>query len=224
MANNETNTTKKSKNTLVHDTICLTLITLIAGILLGGVYTMTKKPIDEQNEKKKAEAYAAVYAGAEFEEDSAVVDKLGKYNEKLAAGKVTKSEENLSDVEISEVLKAKVDGADAGYVVTCLAKGYGGNVTLALGIDAEGNIKGIQITDCSNETPGLGQNSTSSDWNGQYIGMNSSQEVAVVKDGTGSTENGTVNAISGATITSKAVTRAVNGTLSFIASLAEQEG
>lgn len=48
MANNE-----KSQNTLVHDTICLFLITLIAGILLGGVYMITKKPIDKQNEKTK---------------------------------------------------------------------------------------------------------------------------------------------------------------------------
>ena len=45
--------------------------------------------------------------------------------------------------------------------------------------------------------------------------------LSVVKDGSGSTDNGTVNAISGATITSRAVTRAVNGALDFIASLSE---
>ena len=60
---------KKSGNTLVHDTIALTVITLIAGILLGGVYTITKKPIEQQNEKTKAEAYAAVFEGAEFVDD-----------------------------------------------------------------------------------------------------------------------------------------------------------
>ena len=221
MANKEKNVEKKSGNTLVKDTIALTVITLIAGILLGGVYTMTKKPIEEQNEKKKAQAYAAVFEGAEFVSDDGINEKLAAYNEELAAGKIVKANETLSDVVISEIMKAQVNGADAGYVVTCAAKGYGGNVTLALGIDAEGNIQGIQITDASNETPGLGQNSTSTDWNSQYIGMNTSQEVAVVKDGTGSAENGSINAISGATITSSAVTRAVNGTLSFIASLSE---
>lgn len=218
MANNDK---KKSGNTLVHDTIALTIITLVAGVLLGGVYTMTEKPIEEQNAKTKAEAYAAVYEGAEFVEDSNITKDLEKYNEDLAAGKVQKSGETLSDVVISEVMKAQVDGADAGYVVTCLAKGYGGSVTLALGIDGEGAVKGIQIMDCSNETPGLGQNSTNSDWNSQYVGMDTTQEIAVVKDGTGSAESGTINAISGATITSKAVTRAVNGTLNFIASLSE---
>ena len=218
MANKEE---KKSGNTLVRDTIALTIITLVAGVLLGGVYTMTKKPIEEQDAKTKAEAYAAVYEGADFVEDADITAKLETYNTDLEDGKVQRSGETLSDVKVSEVMKAQVDGADAGYVVTCLAKGYGGSVTLALGIDAEGAIKGIQIMDCSNETPGLGQNSTNADWNGQYVGMNATQEVAVVKDGTGSTDGGTINAISGATITSKAVTRAVNGTLGFIASLSE---
>ena len=75
--------------------------------------------------------------------------------------------------------------------------------------------------DCTNETPGLGQNSSNESWNKQYIGMNTTQEVSVVKDGSGSKDNGTINAISGATITSNAVTRAVDGSLLFIASLSE---
>lgn len=222
MANKEENS-KKSSNTLVHDTIALTLITLIAGILLGGVYTMTKEPIEKQNEKTKAEAYAAVFEGAEFSEDKDLDSKLQEYNEQLAAGEIKADAmgETLSDVEISEVMKAQKDGEDAGYVVTCSGKGYGGSVTLALGIDFTGNILGIQVTDCSNETPGLGQNSSGS-WNEQYVGMALGEKgVSVVKDGSGSMENSTINAISGATITSRAVTRAVNASLSFITSLSE---
>lgn len=221
MANKEEK--KKSENTLIHDTIALTLITLIAGILLGGVYTVTKKPIEQQNEKTKAEAYAAVFEGADFVDDKGIDDALAKYNEKLANGEVKADAmgETLSDVEISEVMKVQKDGADAGYVVTCSGKGYGGAVTLALGVDKDGNIVGIRVTDCSNETPGLGQNSSTS-WNEQYVGMAKGDSgLSVVKDGSGSTDNGTVNAISGATITSRAVTRAVNGALDFIASLSE---
>ena len=221
MANKEEK--KKSENTLIHDTIALTLITLIAGILLGGVYTMTKKPIEHQNEKTKAEAYAAVFEGADFVDDKGIDDALATYNEKLANGEVKADAmgETLSDVEISEVMKAQKDGADAGYVVTCSGKGYGGAVTLALGVDKDGNIVGIRVTDCSNETPGLGQNSSTS-WNEQYVGMAKGDSgLSVVKDGSGSADNGTVNAISGATITSRAVTRAVNGALDFIASLSE---
>lgn len=222
MANKE-ESSKKSNNTLVHDTIALTLITLIAGILLGGVYTMTKEPIEKQNEKTKAEAYAAVFEGAEFSGDKDLDSALEEYNKQLAAGEIKSDAmgETLKDVEISEVMKAQKDGEDAGYVVTCSGKGYGGNVTLALGIDSAGNILGIRVTDCSNETPGLGQNSSGS-WNEQYVGMALGEKgVSVVKDGSGSMESGTVNAISGATITSRAVTRAVNASLDFITSLSE---
>lgn len=217
MANNE-----KSKNTLVHDTVCLFVITLIAGILLGAVYQITKKPIEVQEEKVKQEAYAAVYEGAEFITDDDVNAKLADFQKDLTDGKVkTASGAALTDVEILEVMKATVDGADAGYVATCTGKGYGGAVKLALGIDADGVVKGIQIMDCTNETPGLGQNSSSESWNKQYIEMNASQELSVVKDGTGNKESGTIDSISGATITSSAVTRAVNGTFLFITSLSE---
>ena len=217
MANNE-----KSSSTIIHDTICLFVITLVAGILLGGVYIITKSPIEKQEEKVKQEAYAAVYSGAEFQTDKDVDAKLADFQADLAAGKIkTASGTDLSDVEIQEVMKAVVDGQDAGYVVTCTGKGYGGAVKLALGSDGEGVVKGIQIMDCSNETPGLGQNSSNEEWNKQYVGMASSLDVSVVKDGSGSAESGTINSISGATITSSAVTRAVNGTFLFITSLSE---
>lgn len=208
----------KEKSTLVHDTICLFIITLVAGILLGGVYFITKDIIDQRNKDAKIEAYGTVYKGAEFTSDREVDSKLKDFQKQLAGGKVkTASGEDLSDVVIEEVMVAD----KGGYVVTCSGKGYGGAVKLALGIDGDGKIIGIQITDCTNETPGLGQNSTSADWNKQYVGMTKEQDVHVVKDGSGKTEDGTINAISGATITSSAVTRAVDGTLLFIASLSK---
>lgn len=224
MANNENaevkQEVKKEKSTLVHDSICLFVITLVAGLLLGAVYAITVDPIDKQNEKKKQEAYAAVYDGAEFEPDSEIDKKLEDFNKDLAAGKISSAQMGvLKDVVIEEVMKAKVDGSDAGYVLTCSGKGYGGAVKMALGIDVEGTIKGIQITDCTNETPGLGQNSSNSGWNGQYVGTNASQDLTVVKGEAGSAEAGTISAISGATITSSAVTRAVDGAFQFIASL-----
>lgn len=110
MANKEKEEVKK-KSTLVHDTICLFMITLISGLLLGAGYTITKKPIAAQEEKNKQEAYEAVYQGASFEEDSALNKSLEKFNKDLAAGKVSsKALGSLSDVEIAEALKAKVDG------------------------------------------------------------------------------------------------------------------
>ena len=209
MANNE----KKSENTLVHDAIALFIITLIAGILLGAVYMITKDPIAKADEKATNEAYAAVYQGAEFAADDALTKSVEEFQKQVTAGDIGA----FTDVELIEARTASVDGALAGYVVKVSGKGYGGAVKIALGITKEGEILGIQILDASNETPGLGQNSTKDTWNGQYIGMTSDKELSVVKDGTGSKENGTINSISGATITSSAVTRAVNVALRFVA-------
>lgn len=205
MANNE-----KAGNTLIHDTICLFIITLVSGILLGAVYMITKQPIADAEEKAKKEAYAAVYPDASFSSDDEINSKLEAFQADLAAGTTkTVSGGDLSDVIISEVMVAD----KGGYVVTVSGKGYGGAVKMALAIDGDGKIIGIQITDCTNETPGLGQNSSNEEWNGQYKDKTTADEVKVDKDG------GDISAISGATITSRAVTRAVNGALLFIASL-----
>ncbi len=202
----------KGKNTLIHDTICLFLITLIAGACLGGVYKITKAPIEQQEQKAKEEAYAAVYEGASFSEDADVAKKLENFQSDLAAGKIkTNSGGDLSDVEISEALVAD----KGGYVVTASGKGYGGAVKIAVAVDGSGAIIGIQVTDCSNETPGLGQNSSDEKFIGQYKGKTTEDDINVEKDG------GDIAAISGATITSRAVTRAVNGVLLFVASLSE---
>lgn len=209
MANNE----KKSENTLVHDAIALFIITLIAGVLLGAVYMITKDPIAKADEKATNEAYAAVYQGAEFAADDALTKAAEDFQKQIASGEIG----GFTDVELIEARTASVDGTQAGYVVKISGKGYGGAVKIALGITKEGEILGIQILDASNETPGLGQNSTKDTWNGQYIGMTAGEDLYVVKDGTGSKENGTINSISGATITSNAVTRAVNVALRFVA-------
>ena len=211
MANSE----NKQANTLIHDAIALFIITLVAGILLGAVYMITKDPIDKAEEEATNKAYAAVYKDAEFASDDTLTEAVKSFQGDVAAGKIDAA---YTDVELIEARTASSGGSQAGYVVKVSGKGYGGAVTIALGITNEGEVLGIQILDASNETPGLGQNSTKEDWNGQYIGMTSDKTLSVVKDGSGSQDNGTINSISGATITSNAVTRAVNVALKFVAS------
>ena len=53
------------KNTIVQDTLILTIITLIAGFLLGVVYQVTKDPIAKQEEEAKTKAYQAVFSEAD---------------------------------------------------------------------------------------------------------------------------------------------------------------
>ena len=209
------NCENKQANTLIHDAIALFIITLVAGILLGAVYMITKDPIAKAEEEATNKAYAAVYKDAEFASDDTLTEAVKSFQGDVAAGKIDAA---YTDVELIEARTASSGGSQAGYVVKVSGKGYGGAVTIALGITNEGEVLGIQILDASNETPGLGQNSTKEDWNGQYIGMTSDKTLSVVKDGSGSQDNGTINSISGATITSNAVTRAVNVALKFVAS------
>lgn len=211
MANSE----NKQANTLIHDAIALFIITLVAGVLLGAVYMITKDPIAKAEEEATNKAYAEVYKDAEFASDDAVTKAVESFQSDVAAGKIDAS---YTDVELIEARPASSGGSQTGYVIKVSGKGYGGAVTIALGITNEGEVLGIQILDASNETPGLGQNSTKEDWNSQYVGMTADKTLSVVKDGSGSKDNGTINSISGATITSNAVTRAVNVALKFVAS------
>lgn len=77
MANNE------NKSTLMHDAIMLFVITLIAGVLLGGVYTITKDPIAKADEKATNEAYAAVYKDAEFKADDTLTKAVESFQRML---------------------------------------------------------------------------------------------------------------------------------------------
>lgn len=208
---------EKKNNTLVHDTIAIFVITLVAGILLGGVYQMTKDIIKQREADATNVAYAAVYKDASFEEDAELTKKREAFNADLSDGKVeSASGYKLTDVEITDIRKAD----KGGYVLTTSGKGYGGAVKVALGVNDAGEIIGIQITDCTNETPGLGQNSSKEDWNKQYKAATTAKEAVVNKDKEGAKgEVVEINAISGATITSRAVTRAVDGAMLLIASL-----
>lgn len=96
-------------------------------------------------------------------------------------------------------------GVLKGYIITTTAKGYGGDVKVMTAISPDNKIIGINILSAADETPGLGQNATKPDFYEQFAGK--SANVVVVKNGAKDNE---INAVTGATITSRAVTNAVN--------------
>ena len=98
-----------------------------------------------------------------------------------------------------------------GYVFTTSAKGYGGDVEIMTGVNADGTVAGISILTI-NETPGLGMNAKKDSFRDQFKGK--SGELAVSKDG------GEIVAITSATVTSRAVTKAVNEALALYESVA----
>ena len=107
------------------------------------------------------------------------------------------------------VFEALNGGEKIGYCVKTSSAGYGGEITMVIGV-ADGKVTGVSITGM-NETPGLGAKAEKPEFTNQYKGASGS--VALDKNG------GDIAAISGATITSKAVTEGVNTALAVAAEL-----
>lgn len=101
-------------------------------------------------------------------------------------------------------------GETAAYIFTESAKGYGGDVSVMTAVKPDGTVAGVAILDVSGETPGLGQNAAKESFYSQYAGLK--KGVSLLKNGA-KAENNEVDAVTGATITSTAVTRAVNAAL-----------
>lgn len=117
--------------------------------------------------------------------------------------------EKCSDGGI-EYYTAIKGGDTAAYIFTESAKGYGGNVSVMTAVKPDGTVAGVAILDVSGETPGLGQNAAKESFYSQYTGLK--KVVSLLKNGA-KAENNEVDAVTGATITSTAVTRAVNTAL-----------
>lgn len=184
---------------IIKDCLILFVITLIAGAALGVVYEVTKEPIAAQEAKKKVEAQQGVFAEADafdaVELDEAIVATVA-----------------TNGVTIDEAFDAKAAGAHVGYVIQATSpNGYGGNITLMVGVTADGTCNGYSLLTI-NETAGLGMNAKNADWAAQFAGK-AVEAFEVTK--LGASADNQVDAISGATITSNAVTEAVNACIAY---------
>ncbi len=97
-----------------------------------------------------------------------------------------------------------------GYIFVTSAKGYGGEVSVMTAVNTDGTVKAVEILDASGETPGLGQNITRNEFTERFKGK--PEGITAVKNGAVA-ENNQIDAWTGATISSKAVTKAVNEAL-----------
>lgn len=172
--------TKKSPNQIVRLTLILFLVTAITAGILGLVNMLTKDKIAEQTRLATEAAYAEVLPAEGYEE----VDF-----------------DTAQAPEYGIIDKVSRGTGGEGYVVELSFSGAQSTITAAVGIDASGTVTGVSIISHA-ETSGLGAKATEASFRDQYIGA--AQDVALTKTG------GTIEAISGATITSNAVTNAVN--------------
>lgn len=186
-------------NKIVKNTLILTLITVIAGFLLGVVYEVTKTPISQAQETAKKEAWQAVFSDV----------KLGDFKAEDVDQKA--ADKAVKDMGVNATIDEVCTAGDAGYVITTTDKdGFGGNIQITVGIKKDGTINGVSILSIS-ETAGLGIKATEPSFYNQYVNKQADKFV-VSKDG-GDGEQ--IDALSGATITSRAVTGAVNAALGY---------
>ncbi len=203
-----------SKGGFMKDALILFAITLVAGACLGGAYEITKGPIEAAELAAKEDAFRTVLVDA----DSFKLDDYSAALEK--ANTDVAGMDDFGNVQVDECATG-VDssGNPMGYVVTATSgDGYGGNITVSVGITTEGEVKGIAFLTIG-ETAGLGMNADTPEWKGQFAGK-TVERFNVTKAGASADDQ--IDALSGATITSNAVTGAVNSALYFVNSCVNQ--
>ncbi|MDD7283387.1 MAG: RnfABCDGE type electron transport complex subunit G [Wujia sp.] len=189
--------------------VAICVITVVMGAALGGVYSVTKNPIEKAQEQAKNDAYAEVLPEAtrimSVEEDGNVVKQINPLLESYG----------FEDVHIDDICVGGDDEKNelVGYVILITSTaGYGGDIQMAIGINTEYQITGISFLTL-NETAGLGMEADTDEFKSQFIGK---QVNKFEYTKTGSTKDSEIDALSGATITTSAVTNAVNAALRTI--------
>ena len=163
-------------------TLCLFAVCIVSSALLAAVYAVTKDPIDAANMARTNNAIAQVVP--EFE-GTPVADTIEVGGKKYPYYTVSKA------------------GQPVGYAITSSSVGYGGPVTLMVGITSDRVIYNTTVISQS-ETPGLGAKCVEPAFADQFKSLNpAEQKLSVKKDG------GDIDAITASTITSRAYTNAV---------------
>jgi Na+-translocating ferredoxin:NAD+ oxidoreductase subunit G len=177
----------KKESTLFNMVFSLVVVAIISSSVLGYVYEVTKEPIAEAQKAKKVKAIKEVVA--EF--DNNPLDEMYK----IAPQSVMDS---------LEVYPAKNGEELVGNAIrTYSPEGYAGNIWLMVGFQPDGSISKITVLE-HKETPGLGTKMSDDKFKSQFYGKNPSTfNLKVKKDG------GQIDALSGATITSRAFGKAV---------------
>lgn len=188
---------------IIKDIFILCLITVICGGLMGYVYQITKKPIEKQAKQTQQEAYRRVMKKA---------TRFNKYEDQKVKKLAKQLKNNEGNVEIVQALKAYQNKKNIGEVIQVIDHdGFGGDIEIIVGINQQKEITGVEILTID-ETVGLGMNAKNKEFRNQYKGKQVDY-FKVVKTGKQSDEE--VDSLSGATITSKAMTNGINGALDF---------
>ena len=182
-------------NKILKLTLVLFLICAIVAGVLGVVNELTYRRIDAQEQAKTAAAFSSIMKADKYEDvdfDKAAFSTVDSIKRATTA-----------------------DGSEVGHVVTSTFSGAQGNITLAVGVDPDYKCTGISVISHS-ETSGLGANAASTgevgvNFRAQFVGED--ENIALTKAG------GNIDALTGATITSRSITAAVANSIQAVKAL-----
>lgn len=186
---------------IIHDALILTAFTLVLGFILGAVHEITKERIEAAELAAEQAAYIAVFEDAAgFEDTSLAVEELDQF---------------LADAGYKDKIKSVKVATDAagnvlGYVINVTATdGSQDTITFSVGVRADRTVNGYSITDIA-ETPGLGSKADEESFYSQFRDK-AVDFFEVVKQTPAADSQ--IEAITGATITSRAMANGVNAAL-----------
>ncbi|MCI5741172.1 MAG: RnfABCDGE type electron transport complex subunit G [Lachnospiraceae bacterium] len=190
---------------IVKDAMILFAFTVVLGLLLGIVNEITKEPIAKVNYEIEQNAYREVFKDADS------FEAVESFTAKDAAKIIAKSEYTADEITDVNAAKDK-DGNILGYVINVTShEGSQADISLSVGIRMDGTLNGYSITSIS-ETPGLGMLVKEKPFYSQF--ENKAEESYNVVKSTPAADN-EIESVTGATISSRAVTNAVNASLLY---------
>nr|WP_325304240.1 FMN-binding protein [uncultured Dysosmobacter sp.] len=186
---------------LITLTVTLFITCVIVAGLLGGVNAITKDKIAAINWEKTVQAMKAVVADPDNTEFSEAMENTAEMSEAAAAAGGT----------LDSVYEALVGGENAGYAIKVVASGSQGNIEMMVGVDGEGAVTGVSIVDNA-ETAGIGSKVMANDALASGVGVLDQFQGKSAADGV-LTVGTNVDAITGATVSTKGVAAGVNAAL-----------
>ncbi len=180
-------------------TVTLLVTCVVVAAALGGVNAVTEEKIDAINWANTVTAMKAVVADPD---NTTFSDELPLTDEMIAAS---------GSVTLDSVYEAQVGGASAGYAIKVVASGSQGKIEMMVGVDGEGTVTGVSIVKNA-ETAGIGSKVMTNMPTASGVGVLSQFEGKSAADGI-LTVGANVDAISGATVSTRGVTNGVNAAL-----------
>ncbi len=182
----------KKYSEIITPTLVLSVICIVVTLALSSTNKLTKGRIDAIAEQNKKDAMTALVDADDFPEVKGTFILNGE------------------ELEITYNLAVK-DEKTIAYIFTLNETGFGGKISVMTAVSPDLTVLSVNFLDVSSETTGYGQDLTKEEFYTQFNGLK--ENITVVRDGSGTSDENEVNVISGATISTKAATNAVNNSL-----------